>query len=64
MLATRGNFIQVVELLLTREPNVNVADQNGLTALGMAARDGYADICESLINSGAFVNQCDRYFSN
>lgn len=40
MLATRGNYIQVVELLLSREPNVNVVDYNGLSALGIAAREG------------------------
>lgn len=34
--------------------------KNGLSALGIAAREGYADICESLINSGAFVNQSDK----
>lgn len=27
ILATRGNYIDVVELLLSREPNVNVTDQ-------------------------------------
>ncbi|KAJ1349872.1 hypothetical protein KIN20_005533 [Parelaphostrongylus tenuis] len=57
MLATKGNYLGVVDLLLTREPNVNVVDQ----ASRIAAREGYADICESLINSGAFVNQCDKY---
>jgi ankyrin repeat protein len=40
MLATRGNYISVVEALLEREPNVNIVDYNGLSALGIAAREG------------------------
>ena len=40
MLATRGNYIPVVEALLAREPNVNIVDYNGLSALGIAAREG------------------------
>ena len=72
MMATRGNYQNVVDILLSREPNINVADQvrphpsfpvllqNGLTALGIAAREGYIGICELLIHAGAFVNQVDR----
>ncbi|PAV64255.1 hypothetical protein WR25_13293 [Diploscapter pachys] len=61
MMATRGNYVGVVDLLLTREPNVNVTDNNGLSALSMAAREGYGDICQSLINGDAYVNHIDRF---
>jgi ankyrin repeat protein len=40
MLATRGNHIKVAEMLLARDPNVNIVDYNGLSALGIAAREG------------------------
>jgi ankyrin repeat-rich membrane spanning protein len=47
--------------LLKREPNVNVVDYNGLSALGIASREGYTKIAEELIHAGAFVNLADRY---
>uniref|UniRef100_A0A0M3HIQ7 ANK_REP_REGION domain-containing protein n=1 Tax=Ascaris lumbricoides TaxID=6252 RepID=A0A0M3HIQ7_ASCLU len=47
-------------MLLAREPNVNVTDQNGLSALSIAAREGYFEIAEMLIQSGAYVNVIDR----
>lgn len=56
MLATRGCHLKVVEALLSREPNVNVVDQNGLSALAIAAREGYIEIAQLLVNSGAYVN--------
>jgi uncharacterized protein YuzB (UPF0349 family) len=40
MLATRGNHLKVVEHLFSRDPNVNIVDYNGLSALGIAAREG------------------------
>jgi ankyrin repeat-rich membrane spanning protein len=56
MLATRGCHFKVVEALLSREPNVNVVDYNGLSALAISAREGYIEIAQALINSGAYVN--------
>jgi ankyrin repeat protein len=56
MLATRGCHLRVAEAILSREPNVNVVDYNGLSALAVAAREGYVEIAQLLINSGAYVN--------
>ena len=39
MLATRGNYTKVVEVLLSYQPNVNLVDNNGLSALGISARE-------------------------
>lgn len=56
MLAVRGCHFKVVEAILSRDPNVNVVDYNGLSALTVAAREGYIEIAKALINSGAYVN--------
>jgi ankyrin repeat protein len=41
MLASRGNYGKLVDTLLSREPNVNIVDYNGLSALGIASREVY-----------------------
>jgi ankyrin repeat protein len=56
MLATRGCHLKVVEALLSRDPNVNVVDYNGLSALAISSREGYIEIAQALITSGAYVN--------
>ncbi|VDK27994.1 unnamed protein product [Anisakis simplex] len=48
-------------MILSREPNVNVTDQNGLSALSIAAREGYFEIAEQLMQCGAYVNVSDRF---
>jgi len=61
MLASRGNHLKVVNLLLAREPNVNIVDYHGLSALATAAREGYTEVARTLIDAGAFVNLVDRF---
>lgn len=61
MLAVRGCHHRVVEMILSREPNVNVVDYNGLSALGSAAREGYVQIAQALLHCHAYVNIIDRY---
>jgi ankyrin repeat protein len=64
MLATRGCHLRVVEAILSRDPNVNVVDYNGLSALAVAAREGYVDVSQHLINSGAYVNTGKEFWHN
>ena len=47
-------------LLLQRGPNVNAVDQEGLTALAIACKEGSTDIVFQLIAAGAYVNLQDR----
>jgi ankyrin repeat-rich membrane spanning protein len=39
--ATRGNFVSVVEKLLEKSPNINTVDKDGMTALFIACKEGY-----------------------
>ena len=59
-MAVRGNFPSVVSLLLEEKPNVNAVDQEGLTALALACKEGSTDIAYQLISAGAYVNLQDR----
>ena len=56
LVAVRGNFPAVVSLLLQHGPNVNAVDQEGLTALAIACKEGSTDIVYQLIAAGAYVN--------
>ncbi len=47
--------------LLDRKPNVNATDKDGCTALTLACKEGYYDICMALLNSGAYVNLQVRF---
>ena len=40
----------------TPGPNVNAVDQDGLTALAIACKEGSTDIAFQLIAAGAYVN--------
>ena len=60
LVAVRGNFPSVVALLLEEKPNVNAVDQEGLTALALACKEGRIDIAYQLISAGAFLNIQDR----
>jgi len=41
LVATRGNFIAVVEKLLEKSPNINTVDKDGLTALAISCKEGF-----------------------
>ncbi|KAF1911732.1 Glycerophosphoryl diester phosphodiesterase family-domain-containing protein [Ampelomyces quisqualis] len=50
-LATRSNFVAIVELLVQAGVNVNYQDEGGETALHMAARYGYTECARALLQS-------------
>lgn len=56
MVATRGNFVDLVNLLLEHRPNLNSIDKDGGTALTIACKEGYTEIATALLNAGAYVN--------
>ena len=60
LVATLGNHVDVVMLLLEHKPNVNALDKDGCTALAIAAREGYHEIASALLNAGAYINIQDR----
>lgn len=60
VVATLGNHVEVVSLLLEHKPNVNALDKDGCTALAIACREGYHEIANALLNAGAYVNIQDR----
>lgn len=43
---------------------LQIVFQNGLSPLGVAAREGYAEIASMLIQIGAYVNCIDRVISS
>ncbi len=59
-MATKGNYITIVEKLLEKSPNINTVDKDGMTALFLACKDGYQDIAFMLLNAGAYTNLQDR----
>lgn len=56
LVATMGNHVEVVNLLLEHKPNVNALDKDGCTALTIACKEGYHDIAVALLNVGAYIN--------
>lgn len=56
LVATQGNHVDVVNLLLEHKPNVNALDKDGCTALMIACKEGYYEIATALLNSGAYIN--------
>ncbi|KAL5116773.1 Glycerophosphocholine phosphodiesterase [Pleosporales sp. CAS-2024a] len=48
-LATRSNFVAIVQLLVDAGVDVNYADEGGETALHMAARYGYIECAKALL---------------
>lgn len=60
LVATLGNHVEVVSLLLEHRPNVNALDKDGCTALAIACREGHHEIANALLNAGAYVNIQDR----
>lgn len=65
LLAAKENASEIVNKLLDRKPNVNATDKDGCTALTLACKEGYHDICMALLNAGAYVNlQVSLIFQN
>ncbi|KAG8319111.1 hypothetical protein J6590_098338 [Homalodisca vitripennis] len=60
LVATMGNHVEVVNLLLESKPNVNALDKDGCTALTIACKEGFHDIAVALLNVGAYINIQDR----
>lgn len=56
LVATKGNYVDLVNLLLEHRPNLNALDKEGGTALTIACKEGYTEIATALLNAGAYVN--------
>src|SRR5687767_777273 len=56
LVATKGNFPDIVVTLLDYKPNVNAMDKDGYPALTIACREGYYEIVVALLNHGAYTN--------
>jgi ankyrin repeat-rich membrane spanning protein len=53
--ATRGNYLTIVEKLLEKSPNINTVDKDGMTALFIACKEGYqGSILQSSISPEIF----------
>ena len=52
--------VDIVKVLLAAGANVNAFDEDGETALMMAAEEGRADVVQALIAGGANVNMMDH----
>jgi ankyrin repeat-rich membrane spanning protein len=59
IVATRGNYEEVVELILSHKPNTNANDAQGLTPLMTACKEGNINIVNLLLYHGAYVNLTD-----
>lgn len=55
-MSTKGNCVEIVNKLLERKPNVNSLDKDGCSALTLACKDGFYEICVALLNTQAYVN--------
>lgn len=56
LVSTKENAADIVAKLLEKKPNVNATDKDGCTALTVACKEGYYEICTALLNTGAYVN--------
>lgn len=56
LVATMGNHLEIVNLILEHKPNVNALDKDGHTALTIACKEGYLEIAQALLNYGAYIN--------
>lgn len=65
LVATQGNHLEIVNLILEHKPNVNALDKDGHTALTIACKEGYLEIAQALLNYGAYINiQVSFYISS
>lgn len=53
VVATKRNDIEIAQALLFLDIDINQTDDLGHTAISIAARNGYADLCELLASHGA-----------
>ena len=51
-LAAKNNLENTVELLINKKANVNLADQNGRTALMTASAHGHKGVTQKLVEYG------------
>lgn len=56
LVATQGNHVDVVNLMLEYKPNVNALDKDGCSALTIACKEGYYETASALMNAGAYIN--------
>lgn len=56
LMATRWDDLELIKLLLLKGASVDAVNKNGVTPLASASDNGYVDMVEFLINSGADVN--------
>lgn len=59
--ATQANNLGRVQQLIRQRVDLNARDDDGETALGNAAAEGYEEIGLALIEAGADINLRDRY---
>jgi glycerophosphodiester phosphodiesterase len=66
-LATRSNFVAIVQLLVEAGVDVNYVDEGGETALHMAARYGYTECAKALLegseNNKAEIDIAEKTFA-
>ena len=56
-MAAQFDHIQIIERLLNvKSLDIDVTDQQGMTALHIAISRGYEEICRYLIDNGASIN--------
>lgn len=60
IVAAKGGYTGVVQLLIEYGPDVNVKDKDCLTPLALAAKDGHLEIVNLLLQKEAYVNIPDR----
>ena len=59
--ATEKNMIDVVDLFLECGCDPTIANKNGFTALHIAARNGYYDMCKLLLARGKLLVSTDTF---
>lgn len=53
LIATRGNHLRAVQLLLHQKASVDLGKPNGTSPLFVAAQEGYAEVVQVLLSAGA-----------
>jgi ankyrin repeat protein len=60
LVATRGNYVDIVSMILNHSPNNNAFDADGMSALAIACKEGYKEIAKKLLKAGAYANVQDK----